>query len=45
MADKWPDDYECEGQMSVWDYISEEPQEIDWAEYMNPPIEDKNDEN
>lgn len=34
-----PDDYICEGQMSIWDYIpKEEPIPIkDWSQYMNKP--------
>ena len=43
MADKWPDDYECEGQMSIWDLFPKTEEVKDWAEYMNPPIEDEED--
>lgn len=35
-----PDDYECEGQLSIWDIdLGDE-----WARYMNPPVEDDNGE-
>lgn len=33
---KLPDDYECEGQLSIWDLEMDD----DWAQYMNAPVDE-----